>query len=74
MASQNSKKKRSAYDGSLKLKVIGYAEIHGNRTASREFTVPETNVIVFILIVCLPGFVVNKYFVMGTRVPHICHL
>ena len=31
-------------DASLKLKVVGYAEIHGNRAASREFTVPETKV------------------------------
>ena len=44
MASQSSKKKRSAYDASLKQKVVGYAEIHGNKEASREFTVPETNV------------------------------
>ena len=44
MVSQSSKKKRPAYDVSLKLKVDGYAEIHGNRAASREFTVPETNV------------------------------
>ena len=44
MASQSSKKKRSAYDAPLKLKVVGYAEIHGNRAASTEFTVPETNV------------------------------
>ena len=44
MASQSSNKKHSSYDASLKLKVVGYTEIHGNRAASREFTVPETNV------------------------------
>ena len=44
MASQTSKKKRCAYDASLKLKVVGYAEIHGNRAASRKLTVPKTNV------------------------------
>ena len=42
IASQSSKKKRSAYDASLKLKVVGDAEIHGNRAA--EFIVPEINV------------------------------
>ena len=36
MASQSSKKKCSAYDASLKLKVVGYAEIHGKRAASRD--------------------------------------
>ena len=45
MASQSSKKKCYAYDVSLKLKVVGYAEIHGNRATSREFTIPETNVL-----------------------------
>ena len=40
------------YDASLKLKVVGYAEIHGNRAASRVLTVPETNAIMFILVVC----------------------
>ena len=45
-------RKTSAYDASLKLKVVGYAEIHINRAASRVFTVPETNIIVFILVVC----------------------
>ena len=44
MASLSHTKKRSAYDVSFKLEVVGYAEIHGNRAASREFTVPETNV------------------------------
>ena len=44
MASLSHTKKRSAYDASFKLEVVGYAEIHGNRAASREFTVPETNV------------------------------
>ena len=44
MASQSTRKKRSAYDASLKLKVVGYAEFHGNRAASREFTIPGTNV------------------------------
>lgn len=44
MATQGIKRKRSAYDASFKLKVVDHAEIHGNRAASREFTVPETNV------------------------------
>lgn len=44
MASQGIKRKRCAYDASFKLKVVDHAEIHGNRAASREFTVPETNV------------------------------
>jgi len=44
MASVSHNKKRSAYNASFKLKVVGYAEIHSNRAASREFTVPETNV------------------------------
>ena len=44
MATQGIKRKRSAYDASFKLKIVNYAEIHGNRAASREFTVPETNV------------------------------
>ena len=44
MANQSSKKKRSAYDASLQHKVVGYAEINGNREASREFTVPETHI------------------------------
>ena len=44
MATQGIKRKRSAYDASFKLKVVDHAEIHGNRAASREVTVPETNV------------------------------
>ena len=44
MATQGIKSKRSSYDASFKLKVIEYAEIHGYRAASREFTVPEINV------------------------------
>ena len=44
MATQGIKRKRSAYDASFKLKVVDHAEIHGNRAASREFAVPETNV------------------------------
>ena len=38
------RQKRSAYRAAFKLEVVDYAETHGNRKASREFNVPETNV------------------------------
>ena len=38
MASQSHTKKRLAYNASFKLEVVGYAEIHENRVASRKFT------------------------------------
>ena len=44
MASQIRTNKCSAYDVSFKLQFVDYAEIHGNRAVSRNFTVPETNV------------------------------
>jgi transposase-like protein len=36
--------KRSCYSASFKLKVIDFAEKHGNRAAGREFSVTEFNV------------------------------
>lgn len=36
--------KRSSYSAGFKLKVIEYAETHGNRAAGREFTVTDFNV------------------------------
>ena len=38
------RQKRSAYRAAFKLEVVDYVETHGNRKASREFNVPETNV------------------------------
>ena len=38
------KRKRSSYDASFKLKVIRYAEEHGNRAAGREFCIDEKSV------------------------------
>ena len=36
------KNKRYSYDGAYKLKVIAYAEEHGNRAAERHFGPPPT--------------------------------
>ncbi|KAJ4433064.1 hypothetical protein ANN_15321 [Periplaneta americana] len=40
----NGKSRYSSHTASFKLKVIAYAETHGNRAAGREFTVPEFNI------------------------------
>ena len=44
IASHNHPKKRSAYNASFKLVVVGYAERHGKRASTREFSAPETNI------------------------------
>ena len=42
--SQNMGKIRHSFTAREKLKVISYAEAHGNRAAGREFNMNETNV------------------------------
>lgn len=35
---------RNAFTAKEKLRVIAYAEAHGNRAAGREFDIPESNI------------------------------
>lgn len=37
-------RERQSFTAAEKLKVIKYAEIHGNRAASREFNIGESNI------------------------------
>jgi transposase-like protein len=41
MSNLQGKRKRASYDAAFKLKLIKYAEEHGNRAADREFGVSE---------------------------------
>nr|XP_016852657.1 PREDICTED: zinc finger protein 202 [Anolis carolinensis] len=38
------KKRRVSYEARFKKEVILYAEVHGNRQAARQFTIPESNI------------------------------
>jgi len=42
--SRMGKVRQSSYTAKEKLRVIAYAEAHGNRAAGREFTIDESNV------------------------------